>query len=189
MKNSIRFFIGISLLVLVVCFGCGGQNSEAEMKQAQEAMEKAKSIFAEDLAPSDWNEAIIAWEQAQAAVKEGKPAKTYFLRAKSRFEKTAKIAEAAAADISREVTAMQLSIGERFGKVRSGIDSGRVPARIQKQIKPVVEEVEEGMASVESLVGQGSFLKARALAKELQAKIYDAELIIAGKKPVSRRSS
>jgi hypothetical protein len=183
MKNLIRFFVGISLLVLVVCYGCGVENSEAEMKAAQTAMDNAKNIFAEDLAASNWAEAMQAWEQGQAAVKEGKPAKVYFLRAKSRFEKTVSIAKATGAGLAKEIASMQITIGERFAKVKSALDRGRVPAKIMNQVKPIAAEVEEGTASVESLASQGSYVKATVLARDIQTKIYKAELLLAGKKP------
>ena len=182
MKNSTRFFVGISLLVLLVCYGCGVAKPEAEMKAAQAAMDKAKAVFAEDLAPTNWKEAMTAWDQGQAAVEQGKPAKTHFLRAKSRFEKTASIAQAAGADMAKEIAAIQTTIGERLGKVNSALDRRQAPARILAQVKPLAAEVEEGAASVESLASQGNHLKAMVLARDTQAKVYKAELLLAGKK-------
>jgi hypothetical protein len=183
MKNSIRFFVGMSLLLLIVCYGCGVPKSDAEMKAAQTAMDNAKSVFAEDLAPSDWREAMQSWEQGQAAVTEGKPAKAYFLKAKSRFEKTASIAKATGADMAKEVKAIQLTVGERLAKLKLALDRGKMPAKILSQVKPLAAEVEEGTASVESLESQGNYLKARALARDIQAKVYKAELLLSGKKP------
>ncbi len=181
MKNSIRFFVGLGLLVLVIC-SCG-ESSDAEMKQAQQAMENARSLFAEDLAPSNWKEALQSWEQGQAAVKEGKPAKTYFLRAKSRFEKTAAIAKSAGDLMSKDVQSMQAAISERLSKVEAALSSGKIASKAQSQIKPIAAEVEEASASIDSLVGQRNFVKAKALAKDVLSKIYNAELIMAGKKP------
>jgi hypothetical protein len=183
MKSSARFFIGISLLLLVLCYGCGVPNSDAEMKAAQAAMDSAKSAFAEDITPSDWKEALLSWEQGQAAVKEGKPAKAYFLKAKSRFEKVASIAKSTGADMAKEIAAIQLTVGERFTKVKSALARGRVSAKILNQVKPLAAEVEEGTASVESLVSQGNYANARALARDIQAKVYKAELLLSGKKP------
>ena len=184
MKNSVSFFVGISLLVLIACYSCGVPSSEAEMKQAQEAMEKAKSVFAEDLAASNWIDAMTAWEQGQAAVREGKPAKTYFLRAKSRFEKTAAIAKAEGDKLAIEVNTMQISIGERLAKVQAGLQ-GRASSKIKNQLKPLAEEAELASATLDSLSSQGDYMKAYKLAKELQSKLYNAELVLAGKKPVS----
>jgi hypothetical protein len=124
-----------------------------------------------------------AWEQGQAAVKEGKPAKAYFIRAKSRFEKTAAIAKSAGDQMSKDVQAMQAAITERLSKVQAALDSRKVSSKVQSQIKPIVAEVEEGSASIDSLISQRNFVKAKALAKDVQSKIYNAELIMAGKKP------
>jgi hypothetical protein len=185
MKNSIRFFIGFSLLVLIGCYSCGVENSEAEMKAAQQAMDNAKSLHAEDLATSNWNEAMQAWDQGQAAVKEGKPAKTFFIRAKSRFDKTATIAKAHRDEISKEISDMQVTINERYAKVKTALEGGKLASRVQKQIKPIAAEVEAGNTSINDLVSQGDYLKARATAREVQKKVYNAELILAGKKPAS----
>jgi hypothetical protein len=185
MKNSIRFFVGISLLVLFVfCYSCGVENSEAEMKEAQLAMEKAKSLFAEDLVPSDWKGAMEVWEQGQAAVKEGKPSKTLFLRAKSRFEKIASIAKSTGETLSKEVANMQTANGERFSKLKANIQKGKASSKVQAQLKPIVAEIEAGTTSLDSLMTQGSYLKAKILAKDLSMKIYNAERILQGKKPV-----
>jgi hypothetical protein len=58
-----------------------------------------------------------------------------------------------------------------------------VSSKIQSQIKPLVTELEKGIPEIDSLVSQGSFTKANAMAKDLQTKVYNVELIIAGKKP------
>jgi hypothetical protein len=68
MKNSMRFFVGISLLILAVCYGGGTENSEAEMKAAQQAMEKGEEYFAEDLA-LELAGSRTAWEQDRLPLK------------------------------------------------------------------------------------------------------------------------
>ncbi len=184
MKNSIRFLVGISLLVLFVfCSGCGTGKSEAEMKEAQQAMEKARSLFAEDIASSDWLQAMESWDQAQAAVKQGKPAKTLFLRAKSRFEKTASIAKSRGTILSGEVGDLHTALSQRLDKLKTSVREGRASSKVLAQIKPVVAEVEQGIASLEELMSKGNFFKAKILAKDLSAKAYKAELILQGKKP------
>jgi hypothetical protein len=183
MKNSSRFFVGISLLVLAVCCcRCGVENSKAEMEEAQKAMDKAKSVFAEDLASSNWQEAMQSWDQGQAAVKAGKPSKTFFLRAKSRFEKTAAIAKASGDRLSKDIQTMQLAIGEHFAKVKTGMERNKYPSKVQNRIKPIIAEIEEGNATIDNLVSQGNYPKANSLAKEILTKLYNTDLIIAGKK-------
>jgi hypothetical protein len=185
MKNSVRFFVGFNLLVLIMCFGCGGGKPEAEIKAAAQAMDKAKSFHAEELATSNWNEAMQALMQGEAAVKEGKPSKTYFLRAKSRFEKTATIAKSRQDTLAKEVSEMQMATAQRFSKVKAAIEKGGVKPKVLIQVNPIVAEAEVGTVSVSSLVSQGDYLKARTTAKEVQLKVYNAELILAGKKPLS----
>ncbi|HTY62326.1 MAG TPA: hypothetical protein VMG30_08710 [Acidobacteriota bacterium] len=184
MKNSIGFFVVISLLILVACYSCGAPSSEAEMKAAQAAMDNAKSLHADTIAASSWNDAIVAWDQGEAAVKEGKSAKSFYLRAKSRFEKAAAIAKANGELMSREVSQMQVSIEDSLSKIKAELVKGRLSAKIQKQVKPMVEEAEKGLESLGKLVADKDFMKAKTLAKEIQAKVFNARLIAAGKKPV-----
>jgi hypothetical protein len=184
MKNAMGFFVVGILLILICCYGCSAPSSEAEMKAAQQAMDNAKSFHSESLAASNWNEAIIAWEQGQAALKEGKSAKTFFLRAKSRFEKTAAIAKSNGEMMSREVAQMKTGIEDGLSKIKADLEKGRLSAKIQKQIKPMVTEADQGVESLAKLVSDRDFLKAKALAKEIQAKVYNARLIAAGKKPI-----
>ena len=185
MKNSTRFFVVCSLLMLVFCCSCGAPSSEKEKQAAQQAMDVARSAHADDIAASDWSEAMKAWEQGEAAAKEGKSSKTYYLRAKSRFEKTAAIAKSKSSVISEQVSSMQLSISERLSKVKAAIERGRMSSRILKQVQPIVDEVQNAMDSLENLLREGDVLKAITIAKETQAKVYNAELILAGKKPAS----
>lgn len=185
MRKSSRFFIGCSLLIVLACYGCSYKIPEAEMQAAQEAMDQARSVYAEDLAASDWKDAMEAWEEAQAAVKESKPAKTLFLRAKSRFEKAVVIAKANGENVAKEITEMQITISDRYAKVKAALDGRRLAATIKREVTAMAAEVEEGTSSIDQLVSEGDLIKARALAKEIQKKVYNAELILAGKKPVS----
>jgi hypothetical protein len=184
MKNSSGFFVGFSLLVLIAFYGCAGGPPEAEIKAAEKAMDKAKSYHAEELAASNWNDAMQAMNQGQEAVKEGKASRTFFLRAKSRFEKTAAIAKSRQDELAKEVSELQMSTAERFSKVKVALERGGVKSRILKQVKPMIPEVETETETVSNLVSQGDFLNARKAVKELQMKVYNMELILAGKKPV-----
>jgi hypothetical protein len=127
---------------------------------------------------------MLSWEQGQAAIQEGKSAKTFFLRAKSRFEKTAAIAKANGEVMAGDVSQMQRAIDDGLSKIKADLEKGRISAKIQKQVKPMVEEVEKGVESLNALVTDKDFMKAKMLAKDLQAKIYNARLIAAGKKPI-----
>jgi hypothetical protein len=182
MKNSIWFFLGISLLVLIVSYGCS-ENSAAEMNQAQQSMEKAKAACAEDLASSDWQDAMKVWEQGQEAVKAGKPAKNFFLRAKSRFEKTYGIAKSKGEILSREVRNTQISINSQFDKIKAALESGKIAPKTKAQIKAIASGLEADIAAIDNLLSQGNSAKASSLARDIQAKLRKADLMIRGKKP------
>jgi hypothetical protein len=180
----IRFCISISLLVLLASYGCGG-SSEIDMKQAQQAMDRAKSLRADSLAPADFQRARQAWDHAQAAEKEGKTdtAKVLFSSANIYFGKAADIAKAKQDSLSRELDAMQRMITSNFDQVKSDLSRNNLPPRQQGQVRAIVSEVEESNASIRNLMNQKDLLKAVATAKEVQTKIYNAQLILAGQKP------
>ena len=128
MKNLTRFFVGSCLLILLACYGCGVEKSEVEMKQAQDSKDQAKSLHADDITPTDWKEAVQVWDQAQTAVKDGKPAKTLFLRAKNRFDKIAAIAKSKNETFSKDLSEMQTTINSRYEKVKKALEAKKVEA-------------------------------------------------------------
>ena len=86
---------------------------------------------------------------------------------------------------TQEISDMQRTISERFEKVKSALIGGRLAPRVQNQIKPILVDVEAGNESIDKLIEQGEFLTARETAREIQKKVFKAELIMAGKKPAS----
>ena len=85
--------------------------------------------------------------------------------------------------MAQEITGMQTTINERLGKVRDQLDRGRVPTKTAQKVKPMLVELQEGATKLDNLATQGNYLKAKMLAKDLQTKVYNAELIMSGKKP------
>jgi hypothetical protein len=185
---NIRFYISFGLFVVLASYGCGGGNAEMDMKQAQKAMEEAASLHADDLAPADFQLAQKTFAHAQAAVKEGKldTAKVLFVSAKIYFNKSAVIAKSKREALSRELDAMRLMISRNFAEVNTDLPKSELAPRLRAQVVAITAEVEEGNASIGKLVNQEDFLKAVAAAKEVQLKIYDAQLILAGKSPAKR---
>ncbi len=179
----IRVYISLSLLVLLVAYGCGG-SSAIEMKQAQHAMDQAMRLHSDSLAPTDFQQAQKAWDHAQAAEKEGKTdtAKVLYSSAKIYFGKAADIAKAKQDSLSRELAAMQRVIGNNFAQVQFDLSKNSLSSRQQDQVKAIVSEVEEGNASIKNLVIEEDLVKAVATAKAVQTKIYNAQLILAGRK-------
>jgi len=181
----IRFYISLSLLVLLTSYGCEGGSSEVEMKQAQNAMDGAKSLHADDLAPTDFQQAQKAWDHAQAAAREGKiaTAKVLFESAKIYFGKAADIAKAKRNALSRELSGMQLVIDSNFDQVKNDLSKKNLSPKQRGQVEAIASEVVEGKDSISKLVIQEDFPKAVATAKDVQTKIYKAQLILAGQRP------
>ena len=159
-----------------------------DMKQAQSAMDQAASLHADDLAPTDFQQAVKTWAHAQAAVQEGKidTAKVLFVSAKIYFNKSAVIAKAKRDALSRELNTMQLMIGSNFAEVKSDLSKSGVSPKLKGRVQAIVSEVEEGNATISKLVDQEDFLKAVATAKDVQMKIYNAQLMLAGQRPAGK---
>ena len=187
MKN--RFYVSLGLLIMITLYGCGG-SAEVEMTQARQAMDKAKGLNAAELAPTEFEQAQKAWERGQSAEKEGKTAtaKVLFSSAKIYFGKASDIAVSRHDSLSRGLNAMQLLISENLDKVKSDLSVNPLSAGQKGQVKAIVSEVEGDNASIKKMVAQGDLLKAVATAKEVQSKIYNAQLILAGQSPKSKQS-
>jgi hypothetical protein len=154
------------------------------MKQAQQAMDKAKSLRADSLAATAFQQAQKAWDHAQAVEKEGNTdtAKVLFSAAKISFGKAADIAKARQDSLSRELSAAQRTITSNFDQVKIDLTRNNLSPRQHDQVRSIVLEVEEGNATIRNLMIQNDLLKAVATAKEVQAKLYNAQLILAGQK-------
>jgi hypothetical protein len=180
----IRIYISFCLLaILLASYGCGG-SSEIEMKQARTAMSQAQKLHADTYAPADYQQAQKAWDHAQAAEKEGQTAtaKVLFTSAKIYFGKAAVIALSKQEALTRELDAMQLMISKNFDEVKSDLLKNKLSPGQRSRVKAIVSEVEEGKAAIADLVIQGDLPKAVAAAKDVQTKIYHAQLILAGQK-------
>jgi hypothetical protein len=178
-----RFFIGLSLFVLLVSYGCGG-SCEIERKQAQEAMGKAKDSHAETYATTDFQQAQKAWDRGHAAEKEGNSstAKVLYSSAKIFFRKAADIAKTKKEALSRELEGMQLVIGKNLDDMKTDLSKGGLSPSKRSQVERIASEVEKDNASIEKMVTEEDLAKAIATAKSVQTKIYHAQLILAGQK-------
>ena len=155
------------------------------MKQAGRSMDEAKNLHADDLAPADFQQAQKAWDHAQAADKAGKTgtAKVLFSSAQIYFVKAASIAKAKQDALSRQLNAMQSMISSNLGQVTGDLSNFDLSSRQQSQVRAILAEVEKSNDSISRLTIQGDLLKAVAAAKEVQTKLYNAQLILAGRKP------
>jgi hypothetical protein len=148
-------------------------------------MEEARSLKADDLAPADFQQAQKAFARAQAVAKEGNAdtAKVLFVSAKIYFNKSAVIARGKRDALSRELRGIQIQIKRNFNEMQNDISRSDLPARLQGQVRAIASEVEKENASITTLVDQEDFVKAIATAKDVQTKIYNAQLILARQSP------
>jgi hypothetical protein len=154
------------------------------MKEAQAAMGQAKAFHADNLAPADFQQAQKSWDHAQAAEKEGKTAaaKVLYTNAKIYSGKAADIAKAKKEDMSRELSSMQGVINNNLDQVRSDVASKNLSPKQHDQVEAITSEVEKDNATISKLVIQEDLRKAIETAKNVQTKIYHAQLILAGQK-------
>jgi len=181
----IRLYTSLGLLALLAFCGCGGGSSEVEKRAAEEAMNQAQSAHADLLAPNQFQEAQKAWEHAQAAAKEGKTssAKVLFASAKIYFAKSAEIAKNNREALIRQLDGLEVAINGNFDDVKKDLSKNKLSPKDQAQVKAISAEIVEGQASITKLESQQDLFKAVATAKEVQKKIYNAQLILAGQKP------
>jgi hypothetical protein len=155
------------------------------MNEARLARDKARNLHAERLAPADFQQAQKSWDKAEAADKEGNTgaAKVLFTSAKINFGKAADIAKSRQDALSRELNGMQLVISDNFDQVKRDLSKNKLSAEKRGRVIAIVSEVEKDKASIRELVEQEDLPKAVATAKDVQNKIYIAQLILAGKNP------
>lgn len=178
-----RFYVSLILVVLLISYGCSG-SAKIEMTEAQDAMDHARNLHAENLAPADFQKAQKAWDNAQAAVKEGKTgtAKVLFTSSRIFFDQAADIAKSRQDALSRELSGMQLMISKNFDQVRIDLTRNNLSPKQRNQVLAIADEVEEGNDAISKLLVQEDLIGAVATAKDVQTKIYHAQLILAGKK-------
>ena len=181
----ISLYASLGLLALLAFYGCGGGSSVVEMRAAEEAMNRAQSAHADLLAPNEFQEAQKTWERAQAAAKEGKisSAKVLFPSAKIYFAKSALIAKSNREALVKQLDSLEVAINSNFDDVKKDLSKNKLSSKDQAQVKSIAAEIVEGKASITKLESQENLIKAVATAKEVQTKIYNAQLILAGQKP------
>jgi hypothetical protein len=184
MKISIRLSLCLCVLTWIACYGCN-LNPQADIKAAQKALEKAKDFHAEELAAPDWKDAMNLWDEAQGALAKGKSSRALFREARTRFEKATAIAKANGDAMKKEIADIQKTINDQYRKARADLEKSRSKSKIQKQLKPMLDEVAVGSSSVGDLIMQGDYPKAKAMIQNVQKKMLDAESALAEQKPAS----
>jgi hypothetical protein len=181
MKNLIRFFLGFGFLASIAFYGCQA-DPQQEIKAARRAMEEAKDFHSEELAATEWKEAMQAWEEAQSALKKGDHPKDYFQKARVLFEKTITAAQAKGSAMEKEIDEVQKTINESYLKVKATLKEGRIKPKIQKELKPLLDEVAIDSSSVKDLIMHSDYTQAMAKVCDTQKKMRNAEMVLFGQK-------
>lgn len=181
---KIRLYSSLGLLAMLSLCGCGG-SSDVEMRAAEDAMNRAQSAHAELLAPTEFQEAQKTWEHAQAAAKEDKisSAKVLFASAKIYFTKAAASAKNNREALTRQLDSLEMAINSNFDQVKSDLSKTKLSAKDHEQVKAIAAEIVKDQAMISKLESEHDLIRAVAAAKEVQTKIYNAQLILAGQKP------
>jgi hypothetical protein len=176
MKCSHQTLASISILLLVAfVYGCGpGQPPQEELKQAQAAKEQAQTVQAEKLAPVDWSAAESKMNDAQFAIKSNRmgDARTFYMQAKSRFEKAYTVGKAKHEGYMKEVDDERTTIGTNLGKLK--VMTAKAPAKIKKECEARYAEIEQKIAELDKAVADKDAIKSKLTSKDIQEKIYQA---------------
>jgi hypothetical protein len=182
MKNRIRYFLGFGLLALIAFYGCKS-DPNPDIKKAQRAKENAEAFHSEELAAPEWKEALQAWEKAQAELKKNGSPIPDLRKAKTLFDKAAKVADANGNAMEPEIAHIQKEINQSYLKVKEALENGRIAPKVKKEVEPLLSEVQDGSATVRDLVMHCDWNRAKARVLDTQEKMLNAERMLAGKKP------
>jgi 5,10-methenyltetrahydromethanopterin hydrogenase len=76
-------------------------------------------------------------------------------------------------------------INDNLDKVKSTLSKGDLSPRLRSQVKAIASEVEKDNATISKLVDQEEFVQAVAIARDVQVKVYNAQLALDGQLPLS----
>ncbi len=175
MTKSQRNLLALGL-VLLLCFCACGQPTE-QIQQAQKAMDQAKEQHAEEFAAKEWNDAMQAWNQAQAALAKNSysESSTALLRAKSRFEKARDIAKGRREDLLKQVTNLQKTIDLRYTAMKNNVQSAKLSAAKKKEFEESCKEIDQAIEKLKSQLGSGDLTPAKFTGDTTLRNIYECE--------------
>ncbi len=184
MTKAQRNLLAIGL-VLLLCFCACGQPTE-QIQLAQKAMDQAKEQRAEEFAAKEWNDAMQAWNQAQAALAKNSysESSTALLRAKSRFEKARDIAKGRREDLLKQVTGLQKTIEIRYTAMKNTVQAAKLSAAKKKEFEESCKEIDQAIEKMKSQVNAGDLTPAKFTGDTTLRNVYETEksLLGSGKK-------
>ena len=184
MTKSLRNLLALGLALLLTFCACG-QPTE-QIQQAQKAMDEAKEQRAEEFAAKEWNDAMQAWNQAQAALAKNSYSESSaaLLRAKSRFEKARNIAKGRREDLLKQVTNLQKTIDLRYAAMKNNVQSAKLSPAKKKEFEESCKEIDQSIEKLKSQFNAGDLTPAKFTGDTTLRNIYETEkaLLTSGKK-------
>jgi|WetSurMetagenome_2_1015567.scaffolds.fasta_scaffold137632_3 hypothetical protein len=174
MKNRICVFLGLGLFALVAFYGCR-PDPKPDIRGAQHAKEKAEGYHSDVMAAPEWKEALQAWEEAQAALQKGEYPRPQFRKAKALFDKTIAAAQANGRVMEKEIQSIQNEIDEKYMKVNPIYKRGGLKPKIQKELKPLLDQVAINSGAIKDLIVHFNYLQAKEKVLETQKIMLEAE--------------
>ncbi len=182
MTRSHRNLLALGLVLLLCFLGCGQPTEQIQL--AQKAMDQAKEQRAEEFAAKEWNDAMQAWNQAQAALAKGSysESSTALLRAKSRFEKARDIAKGRREDLLKQVTGLQKTIDLRYTAMKNNVTAAKLSAKQKKEFEDSCKEIDQAIEKMKSQVNSGDLTPAKFTGDTTLRNIYETEKSLLGGK-------
>jgi len=184
MTRSHRNLIVLGLVLLLCSYACGKPTEQ--IANAQRAFDQAKEQRAEEFAAKEWNDAMQAWNQAQAALdKESySEANTLLLKAKSRFEKVRDIAKGRREDLLKQVTGLQKTIDIRYSTMKSTVQAAKLSAKQKKEFEESCKEIDQAIEKMKSQISSGDLAPAKYTGDTTLRSVYETEksILSGGKK-------
>jgi len=180
MTRSHRNMIALGLVLLLCCYACGKPTEQ--IANAQKAFDQAKEQHAEEFAAKEWNDAMQAWNQAQAALSKESygEAGTLLLKAKSRFEKTRDIAKGRREDLLRQVTGLQKTIDIRYNTMKNNLQAAKLSAKQKKEFEESCKEIDQSIEKLKSQINAGDLTPAKYTGDTTLRSVYETEKSILG---------
>ncbi len=172
--------MAVIFALILFCFACGQPTEQIE--NAQKAMDQAKEQRAEEFSPKEWNDAMQAWNQAQAALSKGSysESSSLLLKAKTRFEKARDIAKGRRDALIQEVTGLQKTIDIRYSGVKDNLKTAKLSAAKKKELEESCKEIDQSIEKLKSQLGSGDLSPAKYTAQTTLRAVYDVEKELQG---------
>ncbi|HYK88373.1 MAG TPA: DUF4398 domain-containing protein [Acidobacteriota bacterium] len=180
MNKSHRNLITLGLVLALCCFACGKPTEQIAL--AQKAMDQAKEQRAEEFAAKEWNDAMQAWNQAQAALAKDSYSESSaaLLKAKTRFEKARDLAKGRREELLKEVTGLQKTIDIRYTAVKSSLETAKLSAKQKKDIEESCNDIDQSIEKLKAQIKSGDLAPAKFTGGTTLRAVYDIQQQLQG---------